>query len=296
MRDIVTDFEQFAVSRKQARDGDARALETVAEQFEALFLQTMLKSMRKATPGDPIFGASQHDSTYQQMFDQQLASELASSPGIGLAEVLTRQLAGGQAISGVAEIDKAGPVNTPATPTEKVTPREFARRLWPYANRVAAELGTDPRAVLAQAALETGWGQKTLSAGAGNSSNNFFGIKAGGNWQGAEVSVPTLEYEDGVAKQEIAKFRAYENVAAGLSDYQTFLSENPRYQRALGHGSDIEAFANGLQSAGYATDPKYAEKIVDVANGKTMRQVLSSLNAGGLSVVDSQTLAASLPQ
>lgn len=296
MRDIVTDFEQFAVSRRQARDGDAAALETVAEQFEALFLQTMLKSMRKATPGDPIFGASQHDSTYQQMFDQQLASELASSPGIGLAEVLTRQLAGGQEIKAPTDVEGASPVTSIAPSETPVSPREFARRLWPYANRVAAELGTDPKAVLAQAALETGWGQKTLSTGSGQSSHNFFGIKAGGTWQGGEVSVPTLEYVDGVAKQEVAKFRAYDNVAAGLVDYQNFLSENPRYEQALGHGSDIEAFANGLQSAGYATDPKYAEKIVDVANGKTMRQILSTLDAGGLSVVDSQMLAAQSPR
>lgn len=289
MKDIVTDFSQFGALRASAAESDPAALKQVAEQFESLFLESMLKSMRKASMGDPIFGASNQDALYQQMFDQQLAREVSGGPGIGLAEMLVRQLSpsGG---------DFAATESLPAPTMQRavavrpeaqtLSPSEFARKLWPYAKRVSAELGTEPQAVLAQAALETGWGKRLMERADGVSSNNFFGIKASRDWQGEAVSKPTLEYNGDIPRRERAEFRAYESESAGFTDYLNFLSDNERYKDVFGHGSDIKGFATALQDAGYATDPAYAEKIVAIADSSTMKEALAGLKFGGLTPID----------
>ena len=291
MKDIVTDFSQFVSLRANARAGDERALQQAAEQFETLFLQNMLKSMRDASYGDPIFGQSNGDTVYRQMFDEQLASEVASGPGVGLAELLVRQLGGTPVEAAPKSADvTASPAATKATEVNKdgawASPLEFARRLWPYAKRVATHLGTVPQAVIAQAALETGWGQRMIAHADGRSSHNFFGIKADSSWQGQAVSRPTIEYSDGVARREVAKFRAYESPGAGFKDYMSFLEGNVRYRDVFAHGEDIGAYAAALQQAGYATDPSYASKIKAIANGDAMRDALRGLKFGGLTPID----------
>lgn len=292
MKDIVTDFSQFASLKANAREGDEQALQQAAEQFETLFLQNMLKSMRDASMGDPIFGQSNGDTVYRQMFDRQLASEVASGPGVGLAELLVRQLGGTPPAATPKLTAATEPLVATAAPAKVdkdaawASPLEFARRLWPYAKRVATRLGTIPQAVIAQAALETGWGQRMMAHADGRSSHNFFGIKADGAWQGPAVTKPTVEYSDGVAQREVAKFRSYESPGAGFNDFVSFLKSNVRYRDVFGHGENIGSYAAALQQAGYATDPSYAHKIKAIADGDAMREALRGLKFGGLTPID----------
>jgi flagellar protein FlgJ len=142
--------------------------------------------------------------------------------------------------------------------------RRFIEQMLPHARAAAFQLGVDERSVIAQAALETGWGTAQPGETSGGS-NNFFGIKTGGRWPGPSVVSDTTEFVDGVAATERASFRSYRNVAENMSDYVRLLSGNPRYAAALNTGSDVRAFAGALQRGGYATDPRYAEKLVAVA-------------------------------
>ena len=142
---------------------------------------------------------------------------------------------------------------------------EFVRELWPCAEEAGRELGIDPRHLLAQAALETGWGQSLPCNPDGSTSFNLFGIKAGTSWQGQSVAVKTLEFEGGIPVARREKFRAYESAADSFRDYVAVLRDNPRYAAALNTGSDAKAFAGALQRGGYATDPAYARKIATIA-------------------------------
>ena len=130
------------------------------------------------------------------------------------------------------------------------------------ASEAANNLGVDPRVLVAQAALETGWGERMARTPDGRPSHNLFGIKAHG-WGGAVTTVPTLEFRDGALQREVAQFRAYGSPAEAFDDYLRFLTDNPRYRQALAAG-DATGFARGLQAAGYATDPDYADKILGV--------------------------------
>lgn len=141
------------------------------------------------------------------------------------------------------------------------SPEEFVQQLWPCAEEAGKALGVDPKHLLAQAALETGWGKSLPCDTDGTPSNNFFGIKAGASWQGDSVSVKTLEFDGGVPTPTQAKFRSYDSPADSFRDYVEVLRNNPRYAAALNTGGDTKAFASGLQRGGYATDPRYAMKI-----------------------------------
>ena len=141
------------------------------------------------------------------------------------------------------------------------TPEEFIRDLLPHARKGAAELGVKPGVLIAQAALETGWGQKVIRHADGRSSFNLFGIKADTGWSGDRVTVATLEYENGIAAKQRAAFRSYDSLAGAVSGYVDFIRSNPRYQSALEQAADPDAYLSGLKAAGYATDPAYAEKI-----------------------------------
>lgn len=303
MKPVVTDFQQFTALRTEARDGRDAALREAAEQFEAIFLQTMLKSMRDASMGDPIFGNSNASETYQDLFDKQMAMEISGGPGLGFADLLVRQLGGGHRAggdeSGLAigrELDRAmeqAPAIGRRVPVEGTTerplwesPAEFVRKLWPYASRAADKLNVDPRALIAQAALETGWGKHVIADEKGRSSLNLFGIKASGGWQGDAVSVRTIEYRGGAARPEVASFRAYPSLAAGFDDYAELLGSNPRYESVLNRGDDVEGYAEALQDSGYATDPAYADKIKSLLGSETMGRALESLKFGGLMPID----------
>lgn len=156
------------------------------------------------------------------------------------------------------------------------TPERFVAEIWGHAQKAAKELGVDPRALVAQAALETGWGKRQIKTGDGDSAHNLFGIKATG-WKGERARSATHEYTNGVKHSETADFRAYSSPAESFADYVRMLKNNPRYQQALSAGKDIVGFARGLQRAGYATDPTYANKIASIANGPTLGKVLSAI-------------------
>ena len=289
----VTDFAQFTDLRALAgRDRDT-ALEQVADQFEALFVQEMLKSMRDAGFGDPIFGESGGGGMYRDLFDQQIANDIASGPGIGLADLLVRQLGGnsGRAlstpapanaviaapVSGTGAAGTARDADAPDREAHWDNPREFVAQILPHAREVAERLGISPLGVIAQAALETGWGQHVMPGDAGGSSLNLFGIKAGGDWEGGAVTRDTLEFEGGAMQPRREAFRAYDSLADTFRDYGAFLENRKRYAGVRARDDDVAGFADALQRAGYATDPDYAAKIRRVAGGATMRGILGAL-------------------
>ncbi len=281
MTAAITDFSHFAALRRGADGHDPEVLREVAGQFEALFLESMLKSMREATPGDPLFGDSHSHDMYRGLLDQQLAMEMASGKGIGLAEMLVRQLGGEQAAKvpperpfAIARTERAAAAKPDI---EWHDAESFAKAVWPHAKRAASRLGVAPEGLLAQAALETGWGRRVMAGADGGSSLNLFGIKAGLAWHGPSVTQSTLEFDGDVARREEASFRAYGSVAESFDDYADLIAGSPRYAAARGSGADIDNFAGALQAGGYATDPEYAAKISRVAGSDTMRRVLDAL-------------------
>ncbi len=157
------------------------------------------------------------------------------------------------------------------------SPQAFARSLWPHARKAAGRLGVAPEALLAQAALETGWGKSLPRHPDGRSSHNVFGIKAGPSWRGERVAVPTLEHEDGVAVRKRAEFRSYASLEEGFADYVRLLTSGPRYREALEKSGDSAVFMQALQRAGYATDPSYADKIGAVLNSEVLGTAVAAL-------------------
>lgn len=253
----ATDFKQFAELRRGANANDPSTLREVARQFESLFTKMMLESMRSASFGDPMFGSDQVD-MYQDMMDDQLAVQLSQGKGLGLADMLIRQLSQGPSAPG------ASPGNSVPGTASAEQRAKFVEEIRPHAEAAARELGVDPRGIIAQAALETGWGT-SQPADASGKSHNLFGIKAGASWRGSSVEAETQEYVAGIAGRENERFRAYGSLAESVGDYVRLLRDNPRYAAALNTGTDVRAFATALQQGGYATDPEYANKLVSVA-------------------------------
>jgi flagellar protein FlgJ len=278
----ITDFTQYASLRAAADRNDPEALRAVAGQFEALFLQTMLKSMRDASLAEPLFGDSDSLEMYQDMMDKQLAVEMASGKGLGLADMIVRQLGGTteSAKPGMpVPLPKQSPIEAPPEADKPAwkDAAEFARDVWPHVKRVARTLNVAPVAILAQAALETGWGKHVMPDRDGGNSLNLFGIKAGGSWDGESVNKQTLEFEGGVAKRETARFRAYADLTSTFEDYADFIGKNPRYADVPNQGEKVGEFARALQDSGYATDPDYAKKITRVAESPFMKRILDGL-------------------
>jgi len=267
----ATDFRQFAALRRGAAANDPNTLREVARQFESIFTKMMLDSMRSASFGDPMFGSDQVD-MYQGMMDDQLAVQLSQGKGLGLADMLIRQLSHGAAGAGAAmPVKEDSGTAGSATPEQQ---RKFIDEMLPHATAAARELGVDARAIVAQAALETGWGTSRPADASGNS-HNFFGIKAGAGWSGPSVASETTEYVAGIAGTERARFRAYGSAAENVADYVRVLS-SPRFAAALDTGSDVRAFATALQRGGYATDPEYANKLVATFEKVAGRQSLAA--------------------
>ncbi|MEP7311486.1 MAG: glucosaminidase domain-containing protein, partial [Pseudomonadota bacterium] len=259
---------------REARAQSPEALRETARQFESLFTSMLLKSMRAATPKDSMFGSDQQD-FYQDMFDQQLSTQLSKGKGLGLADMLVQQLMRG----GLAEDSAvAAPAATVAQPTAGAWPpatrEDFVQALLPAAQRAGEQLGVDPSTLIAHAALETGWGKSLPQTADGRCSFNLFGIKAGGKWSGARVEAVTTEFAKGKAETQQAQFRAYGSPEESLQDYASLLGGNSRYAGALGTGSDAAAFAGALQRGGYATDPDYAQKLTQVARDLKSRMTL----------------------
>ena len=272
---IYTDFAGLAKLRSQAAQQSPEATKEVAQQFESFFLQIMLKSMRDASQmGESTDG--EQTRFYQDMFDKQVALDLASGNGIGLAAILQRQL-------GASSSDDMTGDSVPETQSatdlnwRPESEQSFIQDLWPEANRVAQKLGVATEVVIAQSALETNWGQEIITNLNGQKSLNLFGIKADNKWEGGSISISTLEYRDGIAQQERASFRSYASLSESMDDYVSFLQNNPRYQQALENTADTNSFLHELQQAGYASDPAYAEKINSIMNRNSFMQTVEDL-------------------
>lgn len=276
--DVYTDMAGLAKLRADAR-ADSRspeALRKAASQFEALFIQMVLKSMREAKLADGMFENESNDH-YRDMFDGQLSVSLSQGRGLGLADVIVRQLS--QQAGVVAPPPAHGaPLKMPTTSATELgrSPESFVQTLWPHAQQVSEKIGVEPRALLAQAALETGWGQGTIRHADGRSSHNVFNIKATPDWRGERVRVTTTEYENGEAVSRTAEFRAYDSYAEAFADYARVLQQ-PRYAEARRQGGDPVAFGHALAGAGYATDPAYGRKLASVLNGYTLNAGLTAL-------------------
>jgi len=304
---VYGDFAALERLKGGLRRDDATAVRQVAQQFESLFARMMIKSMRDAIGKDPIFGSDQAQ-LYQGMFDDQLSLELTRGRGLGLADMLVRQLqhAGATGATPASTSTTKTASANPATATAPVSAggaaaalppasaadqASFVREVWPQASSCAAQLGVHPVSLVAQAALETNWGRSVPRSLAGVSSNNLFGIKAGGGWGGPAVSVSTQEFTaGGSAVTTSASFRSYASCAESFQDYVRLLRENPRFSAALGSGNNVAAFASALQRGGYATDPDYARKITAVAS-----QVRASLGQGATQGEQALKFASAVP-
>ncbi|MBD8574402.1 flagellar assembly peptidoglycan hydrolase FlgJ [Pseudomonas syringae] len=142
---------------------------------------------------------------------------------------------------------------------------QFIETMLPLAKEAAARIGVDPVMLVAQAALETGWGKSIMRQGDGSSSHNLFGIKAMGKWKGAEARAITSEFREGKMVKETANFRAYGSFADSFHDLVSLLQNNSRYKEVINSADKPEQFVKELQKAGYATDPDYASKITQIA-------------------------------
>jgi flagellar protein FlgJ len=335
--DLYLNMSQFSELKLQARNHSPEAAKAAAQQFEGLFLQMMLKDMRAAARVDDSLHSNSMD-FYNDMYDKQLSQVLARAGGIGVAELLARQLGGeapqrqttavaggmtgtslptyrlnetfsGRSVLPLERMNyqadnpqvRAHPLSldvasrdgedSTALDSQAIAPfsgwadaNEFVVDLWPHAERAAARLGVSPQVLVAQSALETGWGQHSMRDRDGHIAFSLYGIKAGDDWAGRSVTHNTLEFKQGAMQQESARFRAYDSVGEAMDDYVDFVQSRPHYQAALDHGGSDEAYIRGLHRGGYATDPRYADKILSILQGDTFRDAMVSIAANqGLS-------------
>jgi flagellar protein FlgJ len=307
--DSYTDLSNLQSITKLGRTDKNQALGKVAQQFESMMVRMMMKSMRDANSvfAEGNFLSSDEGDTYQGMFDDQLALSLSQGRGMGVAETMIRQL---QSRFGTSQNTVAQPVektvssylNTRNTETGPVpgavaasyaagkissvaaahqpmkfdgSVAEFTENLFEMAKGAAEKLGVEPDILLAQAALETGWGKK-ISASGDRSSLNLFNIKADKRWSGDSIKVATMEVRDGVAVKEVAAFRAYRSAEHSFNDYVDFIANSPRYEGAL-QSDNPDAYIRNLSAAGYATDPNYADKVLRIANSENFRTAINHM-------------------
>ncbi|MCR8956895.1 flagellar assembly peptidoglycan hydrolase FlgJ [Variovorax sp. S2] len=309
---LALDVQSVDALRHTVRTSPEEGLKQVSRQFEALFMNMVLKSMREATPSSGLL-ENRDEKVYLSMLDQQLAQNL-SGRGVGLAEAMLAQLSRASASGGESEggmeamplAPRAGgfaltpqsgiPVGSaPSSPVPARAPAasvdlsiyqrnserpatatataavaslqgnvdSFVQRMGGSAQVASAASGVPAPLILAQAALESGWGKREIRADDGTQSFNLFGIKADRSWKGPVVETTTTEYVDGEPQRMRAKFRAYASYDEAFTDYAKFITRNPRYANVLAADTPAEA-AHGLQKAGYATDPQYGQKLVRI--------------------------------
>ena len=353
--DLYMNMSQFSDLRLSARKNEAGAAKEAAQQFEGLFIQSMLKSMRAAAVVDD----SQHSSNmdfYNEMHDKQIALIMARQGGIGIANIMQHQLGEfdekGQTsaavegkglpayrLPGAAATQLPMPLpqmnyiaENPAvklhelnthtykqthSATQQIVPvlkaevavkpmtsadqtempkagltsetyepfygwsnaTSFVKDLWPHAEKAAAELGVSAEVLVAQSALETGWGKHAMKKPDGSIAFNLFGIKAKADWAGQTVKHNTLEFHNGAMRQESARFRSYDSIPDALEGYANFVQSSSRYADALQHKGSDSHYIKNLHKAGYATDPNYADKVLNIISGRTFTEALASMQS-----------------
>lgn len=332
---FALDMNGFQRLQHTARVDPEAGVDGAAQQFEALFVQMMMKSMRDAIPSSGLMNSSATD-TYQQMLDQQW-SQVVSSKGVGLADVLIEQLEREGAISNgegatsadqqtqelIAGIPRGTPriLGSPLNPGDQSVAEaasesrflaeldavrrdqkeaasapadinrqagdqlphvdQFMQTLAAPAQAASANSGVPAELILAQAALETGWGKHEIATRNGQNSHNLFGIKAGSHWQGETTDIVTHEYVNGRRTQVVDTFRVYDSYEHAFTDYANLIGNNPRYA-GVAQAPTAEHAARELQRGGYATDPFYADKLVAVMD------TIGPLNASGSFLADSR--------
>ncbi|MFK7795415.1 MAG: flagellar assembly peptidoglycan hydrolase FlgJ [Gammaproteobacteria bacterium] len=325
---LLSTASDTARLRLQAGNGEQQVDDEIFQQFEALFLQQMLKSMRTASLSEGMFQSEQSE-FYRDMYDQQIAADLAKQEVLGIANILNRQLGGNtseqtsadhqdiketsfdeliangvnlvgnkiNSVAGVQELDSLNNyidklstnlqtdsnVDASTVAVNEIkqvrplafkpeTPNEFVELAYEYAKEPAERLGVNAEVLVAIAALETGWGNH-VPKDAGGSSNNYFGIKADSRWDGDHVGSQTLEFVGDAFDEIKQSFRAYDSLKESFDDYAAFLLSNDRYSYALEFAGDAKKFLSEIQNAGYATDPNYANKILNVLDNKAFSQL-----------------------
>lgn len=275
---LAIDSRSVDALRGRAASDPKGAIKEVARQFETLFMQELMKSMRQAQlasfSGNGLDNEGSKLGT--EMLDAQLANKLTGMPG-GLSDALIKQLERQMGLS-PGPIPRTDAANTAALPVQQLNrpvaiPQTAAAHFVQQhdASARAAERATGIPAgfMISQAALETGWGRKEIRHRDGSTAFNLFGIKAGANWRGPVAEVMTTEYIDGRAQKVMQRFRAYSSYAESFADYAALMKDSPRYAKVLAAGgpkADPQRFAANLQRAGYATDPAYADKLSRVIN------------------------------
>jgi peptidoglycan hydrolase FlgJ len=302
---LGVDSRSLDALRNEASRDPRAASRQAAVQFESMFMQMVMKSMREATMKAEE-GGSAGQETFTGMLDEQFSKQFAGRPG-GLADMIERQLtrhmgnlppvsaenqAAAQAAAAQAaaraQLQVTPSASTPSTAATTSTvsaldasgkPRsrsaEFLAKMMPHAKEAERQTGVPASFILGQAALESGWGKSEIRKSDGSTSHNLFGIKATG-WQGESTNARTTEYVNGVATKQTERFRSYGSYAEAFADYARMLSNNPRYANVVRNARSAEHFAGGMQRAGYATDPQYANKLA-----KTINQALAVQRAMG---------------
>lgn len=313
------------------------ALKQAAAHFESIFIGMMLKSMRQANAAFEQDNPMNSNTTkfFRDMYDQQLATDMATNGSMGLADIIVKQLSNDTenykaastlrndadlarqayyndtqakpiSAKGILEqpensvlsdfnqiIDKGFSAIGAEKPTQSQleqnqakpakaavnfdSPQEFVNSLWQYAKKAASKIGVNPAVIIAQSALETGWGQHIIKDKNGDSSFNLFNVKAHRDWDGEKAAQSTLEFEKGVAVRKTEPFRVYNNFSEAFDDFVNFLNSNSRYEQALDSAAEPEQFLQQLQKAGYATDPNYANKIIGILNSSTFKNVVGEI-------------------
>jgi flagellar protein FlgJ len=274
-----TDARSLAALRSASARDPKSAIKETAKQFETMFMQQLLKNMREAQAamsGGMMDNAG--TSMGNEMLDAEYAKRMSGNPG-GLADVIARQLErqmGGSAPAAMtlkpfstSAVSPAGAAGAPVA-ANQIRQADFVQRHTEAARAAEAETGIPSGFMVAQAAHESGWGRREIKNADGSTSFNVFGIKAGAGWKGPVAEVTTTEYEGGVARKVTAKFRAYSSYEESFKDYARLMKDSPRYSQVMASASTGSAtpagFAQGLQRAGYATDPAYADKLTRVIN------------------------------
>lgn len=284
----TSDFQGLNELKVQAKNDAREALPEVAKQFEGIFLQSMLKSMRMGQhfldESSPFSG--KNEATFQEMLDGQYATNIAGSKGVGLATMLAKQLENTLPGANNKLLDSMQASELDASAVDELADKtigkdssatgidDFVKSIWPKAKQAASLIGLDPKILMAQAALETGWGKFVAKDADGSTSNNLFNIKTGSNKEFESVQIKTTEYIANTPIKMNASFRKYPSVEHSFNDYVSLIKQSDRYQSALANAGNPELYVNELNKAGYATDPNYGTKILSIYHGDELNQAI----------------------
>jgi len=267
---LAADAASLNRLKQQAAQPTPAAVKEAARQFEALFMRELLKSMREATMKSGLLDSPQEE-LGTSLLDEQFALQMTGQPG-GLAELIAKQLMQQMGLKDQAGSDAASAAARPAPPAAAANvpvsdaARRFVQQHVATAQAVERASGLPASYLLGQAGHESGWGRREILLPDGSTSHNLFGIKATADWKGKVAEVTTTEYVDGVPKKTVARFRAYDSYAESFQDFARLINGSARYAQARQASGSVQGWAQGLQDAGYATDPQYAAKLSRAIN------------------------------